>query len=120
MHQHSIALPPDLTCCLKALITLEGLGRQLDPDFQGCWITSRLLCVGDIERYEPNNLLKRGQIRSTGCRERHHDGGAATWQSRSRICVRGKIKVDLRTSETDRYLRAADQQNCQSFDAGHL
>jgi ubiquinone biosynthesis protein len=30
---HSILLPPDLAMLFKALITLEGLGRQLDPDF---------------------------------------------------------------------------------------
>src|SRR5688572_26877244 len=30
---HSIVLPSDLSLMFKALITLEGLGRQYDPDF---------------------------------------------------------------------------------------
>ena len=34
MRENGLAVPPDLTMLFKALITLEGLGRQLDPDFQ--------------------------------------------------------------------------------------
>ena len=34
MREHSIVMPADLTMMFKALITLEGLGRQYDPEFQ--------------------------------------------------------------------------------------
>src|SRR6516162_9697294 len=34
LREHSIMLPADLTLLFKALITLEGLGRQYDPEFQ--------------------------------------------------------------------------------------
>ena len=33
VREHSIVLPSDLSLMFKALITLEGLGRQYDPDF---------------------------------------------------------------------------------------
>ena len=33
MRNHQLTLPPDLTLLFKVFITLEGLGRQLDPDF---------------------------------------------------------------------------------------
>lgn len=33
LREHGLALPPDLALMTKAFITLEGLGRQLDPDF---------------------------------------------------------------------------------------
>lgn len=33
MRDNHLALPPDLTLLFKALITLEGLGHQLDPEF---------------------------------------------------------------------------------------
>jgi ubiquinone biosynthesis protein len=33
MRENNLSLPPDLTLLFKALITLEGLGYQLDPDF---------------------------------------------------------------------------------------
>src|SRR5262249_52418043 len=33
VREHSIVLPADLSLMFKALITLEGLARQYDPDF---------------------------------------------------------------------------------------
>ena len=33
LRTHAIALPPDLALLIKAFITLEGMGRELDPDF---------------------------------------------------------------------------------------
>src|SRR5262249_55732219 len=34
LREHSIVLPPDLALLCKALITLEGFGRQYDPEFR--------------------------------------------------------------------------------------
>ena len=34
LREHSIVLPVDLTLMFKALISLEGLGRQYDPEFR--------------------------------------------------------------------------------------
>ncbi|MFO1380069.1 MAG: AarF/UbiB family protein [Chitinivorax sp.] len=61
MREHSIALPPDLTLLFKALITLEGLGRQLDPDFQMIGHITPFVRRVILDRYEPAALLKRGQ-----------------------------------------------------------
>jgi len=33
MRAHNLALPPDLTLLVKAFVSLDGMGRQLDPDF---------------------------------------------------------------------------------------
>ncbi len=33
MRENNLVIPPDLTLLFKALITLEGMGHQLDPDF---------------------------------------------------------------------------------------
>ncbi|HQF31354.1 MAG TPA: AarF/UbiB family protein, partial [Hyphomicrobiales bacterium] len=33
MREHRLSLPPDLSLLTKAFVTLEGMGRQLDPDF---------------------------------------------------------------------------------------
>ena len=46
---------------LKALITLEGLGRQLDPDFQIVRHLTPFVKQVIYERYKPGILLKRGQ-----------------------------------------------------------
>ena len=33
LREHKLSLPPDLSLLTKAFVTLEGMGRQLDPDF---------------------------------------------------------------------------------------
>ncbi|MCD1627974.1 ubiquinone biosynthesis protein UbiB [Seohaeicola saemankumensis] len=33
MRAHDLALPPDLTLLVKAFVSLDGMGRQLDPSF---------------------------------------------------------------------------------------
>ena len=33
LREHGLSLPADLALMIKAFLTLEGLGRQLDPDF---------------------------------------------------------------------------------------
>ncbi|MDQ5888782.1 MAG: ubiquinone biosynthesis protein [Pseudomonadota bacterium] len=102
MRQHSIALPPDLTLLFKALITLEGLGRQLDPDFQMLDHITPFVKRVIIERYEPTNLLKRGQ----------HDlqDAASVMMGVPRDLAklvkdmrRGKIKVDLDMKRIDTF-----------------
>jgi len=61
IREHSIVLPPDLTLLFKALITLEGLGRQLDPEFQLIEHITPFVRELMIERYQPTALLKRGK-----------------------------------------------------------
>ncbi|MCW3481885.1 AarF/UbiB family protein [Neisseriaceae bacterium JH1-16] len=61
IREHSIVLPPDLTLLFKALITLEGLGRQLDPEFQLIEHITPFVRELMIERYHPTALLKRGK-----------------------------------------------------------
>lgn len=60
MREHSLVLPSDLTLLFKALITLEGLGHQLDPGFH---LISRLEPFVERvirERYTPTAIWQRG------------------------------------------------------------
>ncbi|MBB5019799.1 ubiquinone biosynthesis protein [Chitinivorax tropicus] len=59
MREHTIALPPDLTLLFKALITLEGLGRQLDPEFEMVAHMTPFVREVVIDRYRPSSLLRR-------------------------------------------------------------
>lgn len=110
MRNHSIALPPDLTLLFKALITLEGLGRQLDPDFQMLDHISPFVKRVMLERYEPANLLKRGQ----------HDlqdaAGILLGVPRDvakliKDMRRGKIKVDLDLKRLDGFGQQLSQSS---------
>ena len=45
VREHSIVLPADLTLMFKALITMEGLGRQYDPEFPHRRAPARRCCA---------------------------------------------------------------------------
>ncbi|GGP24321.1 ABC1 kinase family protein [Silvimonas amylolytica] len=61
MREHEITLPADLTLLFKALITLEGLGRQLNPDFQMIEQLTPFVREVLVDRYKPQALYKRSK-----------------------------------------------------------
>lgn len=61
MRENYLSVPADLTMLFKALITLEGLGRQLDPDFQIISYLTPIIRKIIIERYMPSALFERGR-----------------------------------------------------------
>ncbi len=60
LREHQLSLPPDLILLIKALITLEGMGRQLDPDFDMVSEIHPFLRRTLLLRYSPDALAKRG------------------------------------------------------------
>ena len=60
LRDYHLALPPDLTLLIKSLITLEGMGRQLDPEFDMVTEFSPFLHQALRARYAPDALIKRG------------------------------------------------------------
>jgi len=61
LREHSIVLPADLTLLFKALISLEGLGRQYDPEFRLVERVKPFLDRAMRERYQPAEAVRRGQ-----------------------------------------------------------
>jgi ubiquinone biosynthesis protein len=61
VRDHSIVLPADLTLMFKALVTMEGLGRQYDPDFHIIEHLAPLLRQVLRERYRPDAMMNRGR-----------------------------------------------------------
>lgn len=61
LRDHHLLLPPDLTMLFKTLITLEGMGRQLDPDFDLVSEAEPFLKQVAIDRYKPDVWLKRSR-----------------------------------------------------------
>jgi ubiquinone biosynthesis protein len=60
LREHRIVLPADLTLLIKAFITLEGMGRELDPDFDMAGEAIPMLEQSLRSRYTPYALIKRG------------------------------------------------------------
>jgi ubiquinone biosynthesis protein len=61
LRDHSIALPVDLTLLFKALISLEGLGRQYDPEFRLIERVQPFLARAMRQRYRPAEAARRAQ-----------------------------------------------------------
>jgi len=60
LRQHQLALPSDLALLVKAFISLEGMGRELDPNFNMAGEAMPLLERKMRARYTPAALIKRG------------------------------------------------------------
>jgi ubiquinone biosynthesis protein len=61
LREHGLSLPPDLALMIKAFLTLEGLGRQLDPDFDMAGAARPYVEQVLLSRYSPRALLRRGR-----------------------------------------------------------
>jgi ubiquinone biosynthesis protein len=59
MRDNHLSLPPDLTLLFKAIITLEGLGYQLDPDFHMVDHLTPFVRRVIEARYSPQALARR-------------------------------------------------------------
>jgi len=60
LREHGLSLPPELSLLVKAFITLEGMGRQLDPDFDIAAEAEPLLKEVLLRYRSPAALARRG------------------------------------------------------------
>ncbi len=60
LRDYALSLPPDLTLLIKVFVTLEGVGRQLDPEFDMVAVAAPFLHRAMLARYAPEALAKRG------------------------------------------------------------
>ncbi|WP_372014940.1 2-polyprenylphenol 6-hydroxylase [Pseudoxanthomonas sp. 10H] len=61
LREHGLSLPPDLALMVKAFLTLEGFGRQLDPGFDMASAARPYVEKVLLARYSPRALLRRGR-----------------------------------------------------------
>ncbi|HEX6154794.1 MAG TPA: AarF/UbiB family protein [Burkholderiales bacterium] len=107
VREHSIVLPSDLSLMFKTLITLEGLGRQYDPDFHITEHLTPLVRSALAERYKPNELARRGRHALTEFM--NVVGGVPRDLARFlREARRGKTRIDLDLKRLDSFGRQLD------------
>jgi ubiquinone biosynthesis protein len=102
MRENHLTVPPDLTMLFKALITLEGLGRQLDPDFQIVHHLTPFVKKVIVDRYMPGALLKRGRRNLMNVM----DVATALPRDVSKLLReirRGRVKIDLDLKRLDHF-----------------
>jgi ubiquinone biosynthesis protein len=102
MRENHLTVPPDLTMLFKALVTLEGLGRQLDPEFQIVRHLTPFVKKVIVDRYKPAALLKRGRRNLMNVM----DVATALPRDISRLLReirRGRVKIDLDLKRLDHF-----------------
>jgi len=108
MREHAITLPADLTLLFKALITLEGLGRQLDPDFQMVSHLTPFVRAVIVKRYSPAALAKKGKRNLWELIQLA--GGLPRDISRLvKAARRGKLRIDLDLKRLDAFGQQIDR-----------
>jgi ubiquinone biosynthesis protein len=108
VREHSIVLPSDLSLMFKALITLEGLGRQYDPDFHIIDNLAPLLRRALRERYQPSEVVRRGR----GAVTDFFNLVTSVPRDLARLlreARRGKTRVDLDLKRLDHFGRQLDR-----------
>src|SRR5918992_6211233 len=108
VREHSIVLPADLSLMFKMLITLEGLGRQYDPDFHIVKHLAPLVRRALAERSAPRELVRRGR----GAVDELFGVAASVPRDLARLlreARRGKARVDLDLKRLDSFGRQLDR-----------
>jgi ubiquinone biosynthesis protein len=108
VRDHSIVLPADLTLMFKALITMEGVGRQYDPEFHIIEHLAPLLRQALRERYRPDALV--GRSRSAFEEFLNVVGSVPRDLARlTRDARRGKARIDLDVRRLDSFGNQLDK-----------
>jgi ubiquinone biosynthesis protein len=94
LREHGLVLPPDLALLIKAFITLEGLGRQLDPDFEMAGEAAPFLEQVLLAHAAPGALVRRGW-RSLGSALALVAGLPQDLRQLLRAARRGKLHVEV-------------------------
>ncbi|MBU1263847.1 MAG: phosphotransferase [Gammaproteobacteria bacterium] len=108
MRDNNLVLPADLTLLFKTLITLEGLGQQIDPEFhmidQVTPFVERII----KQRYTPQALLARGRKSMREALEVVADL-PRDLQHLVRDMRRGRVRVDLDLKRLDHFGHQLDR-----------
>lgn len=102
MRDNHLSLPPDLTLLFKSLITLEGLGLQLDPDFHMVDHLTPFVARVVEARHSPAALARRAR---RGARELGEVlfGLPRDVARLFRRARRGNLRVDLDLKRLDHF-----------------
>lgn len=108
MREHRLALPYDLTMLTKAFVSLEGMGRELDPSFD--MVGAGLPFLEELvwQRHAPRELARRA-------RESLVDGfdlvTALPGDLRRLLDVAqtGRLKLHIELDRGERYLKQLDR-----------
>jgi ubiquinone biosynthesis protein len=108
MRENNLVLPADLTLLFKTLITLEGLGQQLDPEFHMIDHVAPFVESIIQRRYTPQALWARGRKSVRETLEVLADV-PRDLRHLLRDVRRGRVKVDLDLKRLDQFGHQLDR-----------
>ncbi len=108
MRDNNLILPADLTLLFKTLITLEGLGQQLDPNFHMIDHITPFVERIIQQRYTPGALMARGRKSVSEALEVLADL-PRDLRHLLRDARRGRVKVDLDLKRLDHFGHQLDR-----------
>jgi ubiquinone biosynthesis protein len=108
MRDNNLMLPADLTLLFKTLITLEGLGQQLDPEFHMIDHVTPFVDRIIQQRYTPQALLARGRKSARETLE-VLAGLPRDLRHLLRDMRRGRVKIELDLKRLDQFGHQLDR-----------
>lgn len=108
LREYKLALPPDLTLLIKASISLDGMGRLLDPEFNVLRAAEPFLQRIMLARYAPNALVRRGRKGISDAFELIA-GLPKDVEKLIRSAQKGRLKLNIDIDRMEHYLNRIDQ-----------
>ena len=105
---HRIKFPPDLTLLVKVLVIVEGMGRELDPQFDMAGHLRPFLEQALRERHSPGRLAKELELGMEAYLSLARNLPRDLKEMLSKI-NRNKFRIDLEHRGLDRFSRELDR-----------
>lgn len=102
--RHHVALPQDLVLVFKAIMTLEGIGRTLDPEFDLLGSATKYAKIVIKERYDPRELGKDFLIIGRDLM-RFIQTAPRQWGETLRQIESGELQINMRVPHFERHIR---------------
>lgn len=107
LRDHKLILPADLVLLVKAYITLDGLGRHLNPEFNTLVFAAPYMQKIISERYKTETLAKRGWHNLISVVELL-SGLPKDLRKLVRASRKGAFQVDITVRRLDHYVNSMD------------
>ncbi len=102
LRDNELALPSDLSMMFKVFLTLDGFGRQLNPDFDLIAEARPFVRQALILRYSPNEVVKRGWRSVAGIMDLLV-GLPKDFRRLLRAARRGALQIHIDIAELDKF-----------------
>ncbi len=103
-----LVLPPGMYLLMKSLVTIEGFGRQLNPDFQLLDQLEPFVRKVFAEKFEPQNLFK-GAVDSLGDYVSFLGSLPEDLQETLQHWKKGKVQLEWDHADLENILHKADR-----------